>query len=55
MMSDLSHMFVGKSPAICSSHHVALDARLAKYQYSNTGWRMGRRVQYRWAGSTREV
>ena len=54
MMSDLSHMSVGKSPAISGSHHVALDATLAKYRYSNTGWRAGHRVQYRRAGSTHE-
>ena len=55
MMSDLSHMSVGKSPAYLGSHHVALNATLVKYQYSNTGWHVGRRVQYRWASSTHEV
>ena len=55
VMSDLSHMFVRKSPAICGSHHVALDATLAKYQYSNIGWCMGHRVWYRQAGNTHEV
>ena len=28
-------MFVGELPFICGSHHVALDATLAKYWYSN--------------------
>ena len=31
MMSDFSHMFVGKSPAICDSHHVALDVTYGRY------------------------
>ena len=54
MMSDLSHMFVKKSPAICGSHHVALNATLAKYRYSNTVWHAGCKVWYRQASSTQK-